>query len=233
LHPQEKLRIARAVSTAIRGLAAHWRMAAADPLECALGLGALPVDDRKRCVDRANEAAHRRLAKIGVLIDARGDERMRDLHEERGGPAKQKEAFAVDPAGNTVDRKDPGVAHTTSVLLRSFGYAFEGVAYILRTQRNARIEIAIAIAVLALAAWLGMSAVEWAVLVITIALVMALEWVNTSLELAVSLASPERHPSAKAAKDVAAACVLLGAITSIVVALLLFAPRLVSRLPGT
>lgn len=119
------------------------------------------------------------------------------------------------------------------MLLRSFGYAFEGVAYILRTQRNARIEIGIALSAVALAAWLGMSAVEWAVLVITIALVMALEWVNTSLELAVSLASPERHPSAKAAKDVAAACVLLGAIASIVVALLLFAPRLVSRLPGT
>lgn len=119
------------------------------------------------------------------------------------------------------------------MLLRSFGYAFEGVAYILRTQRNARIEIAIAIAALALAAWLGISAVEWAVLFVTIALVMALEWINTSLELAVSLASPERHPSAKAAKDVAAACVLLGVITSVVVALLLFAPRLVARLPGT
>ena len=119
------------------------------------------------------------------------------------------------------------------MLLRSFGYAFEGVAYILRTQRNARIEIVIAIAAVVLAAWLGISAVEWAVLVITIALVMALEWMNTSLELAVSLASPERHPSAKAAKDVAAACVLLGAIASLIVALVIFLPRLVSRLPGT
>jgi len=119
------------------------------------------------------------------------------------------------------------------MLLRSFGYAFEGLAYILRTQRNARIEIVIAIAAVVLAAWLGISAVEWAVLVITIALVMALEWMNTSLELAVSLASPERHPSAKAAKDVAAACVLLGAIASLIVALVIFLPRLVSRLPGT
>jgi len=119
------------------------------------------------------------------------------------------------------------------VLLRSFGYAFEGVAYILRTQRNARIEIALGIVAVALAAWLGISAVEWAVLVVTIALVMALEWINTSLELAVSLASPDRHPSAKAAKDVAAACVLLGAVTSVVVGLVLFVPRLVARLPGT
>ena len=116
------------------------------------------------------------------------------------------------------------------MLLRSFGYAFEGVAYIVRTQQNARIELAIAVGAVALAAWLGLSPLEWAVLVITIALVVALEWINTSLELAVSLASPERHRSAKAAKDVAAACVLLGAITSIIVGLLLFAPRLVSRL---
>ena len=122
---------------------------------------------------------------------------------------------------------------TTRVLLRSFGYAFAGIAYIVRTQRNARIELAVGVLAIALAVWLGLSPLEWAVLAITIALVLALEWINTSLELAVSLASPERHPSAKAAKDVAAACVLLGAITSVVVGLLLFAPRLVSRLPGT
>ena len=118
-------------------------------------------------------------------------------------------------------------------VLKSFVYAVDGVAYILRTQRNARIELAIGIAAVALALWLGLSPLEWAVLAITIALVLALEWINTSLELAVSLASPDRHPSAKAAKDVAAACVLLGAITSIVVGLLLLGPRLVERFAGT
>jgi diacylglycerol kinase len=119
------------------------------------------------------------------------------------------------------------------VLLRSFGYAFAGIAFILRTQRNARIELAVGLTAVVLGLWLGLTPLEWAVLAITIALVLALEWVNTSLELAVSLASPERHPSAKAAKDVAAACVLLGAITSVVVGLLLFVPRLVARFPGT
>ena len=118
---------------------------------------------------------------------------------------------------------------TSSVLLRSFGYAFEGVAYILRTQRNARIEITLAIAAVLLAAWLGITAVEWAVLVLTIVIVLGLEWINTALELAVSLASPERHPSAKAAKDVAAACVLLAAVASVVIGLLLFLPRLLLK----
>lgn len=118
------------------------------------------------------------------------------------------------------------------MLLRSFGYAFEGVAYIFRTQRNARIEIAVAIAAVALATWLGISSVEWAVLVLTIAVVLALEWINTALELTVSLASPEQNPSAKAAKDVAAACVLLAAAASVVIGLLLFAPRILAKLSG-
>ena len=118
------------------------------------------------------------------------------------------------------------------MLIRSFGYAFEGVAYILRTQRNARIELAFAIAAVLLAAWLGISAIEWAVLVLTIVIVLALEWMNTALELAVSLASPEAHPSAKAAKDVAAACVLLGAAASVLVGLLLFIPRLLVKFGG-
>ena len=118
------------------------------------------------------------------------------------------------------------------MLLRSFGYAAQGVSYILRTQRNARIELAIAIAAVALAAWLGISSIEWAVLTLTIAVVLALEWINTALELAVSLASPDRHPSAKAAKDVAAASVLLGAVVSVVIGLLLFAPRILARFAG-
>ena len=117
-------------------------------------------------------------------------------------------------------------------MVRSFGYALEGVAYILRTQRNARIELVVAIAAVLLAAWLGITNVEWAVLLLTIAFVLGLEWINTSLELAVSLASPERHPSAKAAKDVAAACVLLGAVVSVLVGLLLFAPRLLAKFAG-
>jgi diacylglycerol kinase len=118
------------------------------------------------------------------------------------------------------------------MLLRSCGYAVAGVAYIVRTQRNARIEIGVGITAVLLAAWLGISSVEWAVLVLTIAFVVGLEWINTSLELAVSLASPERNPSAKAAKDVAAACVLLGAITSVVVGLLVLGPPLMARFAG-
>ena len=111
-------------------------------------------------------------------------------------------------------------------LIRSFGFAFEGVSYLIRTQRNARIELAVGLVVLIVAVWVRVTAVEWAVLALTTAIVLALEALNTALELAVTLASPERHPLAKAAKDVSAAMVLIAAIGSVLVGAAIFRPYL-------
>lgn len=113
-------------------------------------------------------------------------------------------------------------------LIRSFGFAFEGISYLIRTQRNVRIELAIGVVALLVAGWVRVTPVEWAVLVLTISLVLALEALNTAIELAVTLASPERHPLAKAAKDVSAAMVLIAAIASIIVGALVLGPRLMS-----
>jgi diacylglycerol kinase len=111
-------------------------------------------------------------------------------------------------------------------LLRSFGFALEGVSYLIRTQRNAQIEVVIGVVVIAVAAWLRVSALEWAVLILAMALVLALEALNTAIELAVTLASPERHPLAKAAKDVAAAMVLIAVTGAVVVGAIVLGPRL-------
>ncbi|HEV2010384.1 MAG TPA: diacylglycerol kinase family protein [Candidatus Limnocylindria bacterium] len=110
--------------------------------------------------------------------------------------------------------------------MRSFGYAIEGLAYLVRTQRNFRIHLLVALAALASGAASGLSAVEWAILVVTIALVIMTEGLNTGIELAVSLVSPERRPEAKAAKDIAAGAVLVAAIASVGVGIALFGPRL-------
>jgi diacylglycerol kinase len=112
-------------------------------------------------------------------------------------------------------------------LASSFRYAGEGLAFLVRTQRNARIELALgAVAVIA-ALWLGVSPPEWAVLALTIALVLILEGLNTALEMAVDLASPERNAVAKAAKDLSAGMVLIAALASVAVGAVIFLPRLV------
>ena len=111
-------------------------------------------------------------------------------------------------------------------MLRSFGFAFAGLGHLLRTQRNARIEVALGLAAVAAGLVLGLSTAEWAVLAVTICLVLILEGLNTSLELAVDLASPQLDPRAKAAKDLAAGMVLIAAIGSVAVGIALFGPKL-------
>jgi undecaprenol kinase len=113
-----------------------------------------------------------------------------------------------------------------SRIMRSFYFAFAGVRYLLRTQRNARIELAIGIAACGMAAWLRISRTEWAIIVFTIALVLILEGLNTAIECAIDLASPQIHPKAKAAKDLAAGMVLIASIASVVVGLLILGPPL-------
>ena len=113
-----------------------------------------------------------------------------------------------------------------SSFLASFGYAFSGLWHVLRTQRNARIHIAITLVVAALGLHLGLSLTEWAIIVLTIGTVLAAESFNTVAELAVDLATTEYHPLAKIAKDVAAGAVLLMAITAVVVGLLILVPPL-------
>ncbi|TME85473.1 MAG: diacylglycerol kinase family protein [Chloroflexi bacterium] len=154
---------------------------------------------------------------------------MRHLQQHRGGAAESDEQLAIEAPRHRVSRKDPDVRHTRSVsLLRSFGFALEGVSYLIRTQRSAQIEVVIGIAVVVLATWLGVTALEWAVLVLAMALVLSLEALNTAIELAVTIASPQRHPLAKAAKDVAAAMVLIAAVAAAVVGVVVIGPRLLS-----
>jgi diacylglycerol kinase len=115
---------------------------------------------------------------------------------------------------------------------QSFHYAFEGWWYVMRSQPNAWIHAAISLAVVGVAWWLGLPPRDWAVLILTIMAVWMGEFVNTALEAAVDLVAPEPHPLAKAAKDVAAAAVLVGAIGAVIIGLLVLGPPLWARLFG-
>lgn len=114
--------------------------------------------------------------------------------------------------------------------IRSFGYAFAGWWYVIRTQRNAWVHALASSLVALMALWLGLSLQEWAILILTIALVWTAEFINTALEAIVDLASPQHHPLAKVGKDVGAAAVLIAALASILVGLLILGPPLWARL---
>jgi diacylglycerol kinase (ATP) len=110
--------------------------------------------------------------------------------------------------------------------IASFGHAFRGWWYVIRTQRNAWIHATITTIVVIMAVWLRLSTHDWAILVLTIALVWAAEFFNTAIEAVVDLASPVHHPLAKVGKDVGAAAVLIAASASVIVGLLILGPPL-------
>ena len=110
--------------------------------------------------------------------------------------------------------------------LRSFRYAFSGWWYVIRTQRNAWIHAVVSITVMSIALWLGLKPLEWAVLILTIALVWTAEFINTAVEAVVDLASPQQHPLAQMGKDVGAAAVLIAALSSVLIGLLILGPAL-------
>lgn len=111
-------------------------------------------------------------------------------------------------------------------LIKAFACAGAGVYHAFATQRNMRIHLAFAMAALVLAAVLRVSWPGWAAVIACIAVVFALECVNTAIEAVVDLASPEYAELAKHAKDCAAGAVLVAAIGSVAVAVAVYVPAL-------
>ncbi len=96
--------------------------------------------------------------------------------------------------------------------IRSFGYAFEGIAVMLQTQHNAWLHLLASALVCVAAATLGVSAADWRWLVVAITLVWAAEALNTAVEFLCDVVSPEYAPAVKGAKDIAAGGVLITAV---------------------
>ncbi len=111
--------------------------------------------------------------------------------------------------------------------IKSFKYAFKGIVDLFKTQPNAQIHLVAAVLVIALAYYFDVSTTEWCLLVLCIALVWSAEAMNTALEYLTNLVSPDYHPLAGKAKDVAAAAVLLMAIGTIIVGSIIFSPKIV------
>ncbi len=114
-------------------------------------------------------------------------------------------------------------------LVASFRNALSGLGQLLRSQRNARIHLAITLAVLGVSSWLRLSTGDWALLALAAALVWTAELINSALEAVVDLATKEWQPLARDAKDLSAAAVLVAAVGAAVVGLLVLGPPLVRR----
>jgi diacylglycerol kinase (ATP) len=110
--------------------------------------------------------------------------------------------------------------------LISFRYAFHGIKSGLRRQYNFWIQSAIAVLIIIAGFFLSISNIEWIVLLLTIALVLSLEMINTAIESLVDLVSKDHNPEAGRVKDIAAGAVLLAAIFAVIIGLIIFIPKI-------
>ena len=129
--------------------------------------------------------------------------------------------------------KQPPIKNTGKGLTRlinSFQFALKGIAALIKTQANARIHALATVVVLGSGFLFEVNATEWCLLIICIGGVWTAEGLNTAIEALTDLVSPNYHPLAGRAKDVAAGAVLISAIAAAMVAAIVFLPKILTLL---
>src|ERR1700748_1129631 len=111
-------------------------------------------------------------------------------------------------------------------LIRSFGYAFKGVAHATATQLNFRIHLCATVLAILLGWLLHISQNEWLWIALSITLVLVTELFNTMIEALTDLVSPGYNEKAGHVKDMSAGAVVIAAIFAFVTGLLIFLPKL-------
>jgi diacylglycerol kinase (ATP) len=126
---------------------------------------------------------------------------------------------------NSSDPHSPG---RSSGRLKSFNYAFRGLAHLIRTEPNARIHATAAVLAIAAGWWFHIAGAEWLAVCICIAMVFAAECFNTALEYLADRVTMLQDPLVGKAKDLAAGAVLITSIGAASVGLFIFLPRILA-----
>lgn len=114
--------------------------------------------------------------------------------------------------------------------LQKFGHAIKGIQILFETEVHGKFHIFFALFVIAASVFFDITTIEWCMVVICIAMVISAETFNAAIERLTDLASPEYHPLAGKAKDLAAGAVLICAIGATVIGFTIFLPKVLSWL---
>lgn len=113
--------------------------------------------------------------------------------------------------------------------LKSFKYAFNGLKILFKNEHNARIHLLAAICVVILGVVFQISSYAWIAVALAIGLVFITEIINSAIEYLADFVSPTYHELIKKVKDLAAAAVLVAAITALIIGLLVFVPEILAQ----
>jgi undecaprenol kinase/diacylglycerol kinase (ATP) len=115
-------------------------------------------------------------------------------------------------------------------LIKSFVYAWNGIQSCFKSEPNFRIHLIAAIVVVIFSLLFSISATEWIAVGFCIALVTAMEMINTAIEKLCNVVHKGQHPGIKKVKDIAAGAVLLSAVFSLITAAIIFLPKIIMYL---
>lgn len=108
--------------------------------------------------------------------------------------------------------------------LKSFATAFQGLVHVVRLEQNARFHLLIAILVLLMAVFFGVSNIELAAIFFAVIVVFVAEVFNTAIEKTLDIVEPDHSSEVKVIKDIAAGAVLVAAVGAAVIGLAVFTP---------
>lgn len=105
-----------------------------------------------------------------------------------------------------------------------FKHAFRGLLIMLSKERNFKIQLVFFIAVLILGFIFQISSTDWIILLLTSALVLSLEIINSAIEKTCDLISKQTNKQIKNIKDISAAAVLLAVLFAVIIGVMIFLP---------
>lgn len=120
------------------------------------------------------------------------------------------------------------MSETGKMFIKSFSNAARGIVYLFKSQFNARIELIITIVVIVAGILVGISNIEWIIILLCIALVMGLEGINTAIEIFADKLHPGFDIKIGKAKDVAAGAVLIASIVAAIIGFIIFVPKFIN-----
>ena len=129
---------------------------------------------------------------------------------------------------NMISRDERKKEKGLKKFFNSFSYPIKGLKYAYRNEQNLAVDVGMALIVIVFGFIFQIDKYEWAILALTIGLVISCELINTAIEAVVDLVTEEYHPLAKVAKDTSAAAVFIFAIVAVVVGLIIFLPKLIA-----
>ena len=112
--------------------------------------------------------------------------------------------------------------------LKSFKYAVNGIRTLLIEEHNSRIHFLAAFVAIALALILKINKLEWIFIIFSIGIVITMEIMNTAMENLADFVSPGKHEEIKKIKDLAAAAVLVAALTACGTGIIIFLPKILN-----